>query len=84
MYNGERTAKRASSITGAGKWGKYMSKNEIRTLLNTIHKNQFKTDLRPNGRPETIKFLEENIGRTLFEIYHSKIFVDPPPRVTEI
>ena len=37
-----------------------------------------------NVRPETIKLLEENIGRTLFDINHSKIFFDPPPRVTEI
>ena len=35
-------------------------------------------------RPETIKLLEENIGRTLFDINHSKILFDPPPRVTEI
>ena len=28
--------------------------------------------------------LEENIGRTLFDINHSKIFFDPPPRVMEI
>ena len=35
-------------------------------------------------RPDTIKFLEENIGSTLFDINHSKIFFDPPPRVMEI
>ena len=35
-------------------------------------------------RPETIKLLEENIGRTLFDINHSKILYDPPPRVMEI
>ena len=37
-----------------------------------------------NIRPDTIKFLEENIGKTLFDINHSKIFLGPPPRVTEI
>ena len=35
-------------------------------------------------RPDTIKLLEENIGKTLYGIIHSKIFFDPPPRVTEI
>ena len=35
-------------------------------------------------RPETIKLLEENIGRTLDDINQSKIFYDPPPRVMEI
>ena len=37
-----------------------------------------------NVRPETIKLLEENIGRTVFDINHSKILYDPPPRVMEI
>ena len=37
-----------------------------------------------NVRPETIKFLEENIGRTLGDINQSKILYDPPPRVMEI
>ena len=37
-----------------------------------------------NVRPETIKLLEENIGRTLSDINHSKILCDPPPRVMEI
>ena len=34
-------------------------------------------------KPATINFLEENIGRTFFDIYHSKILFDPPPRVME-
>ena len=37
-----------------------------------------------NVRPETIKLLEENIGRTLDDINQSKILYEPPPRVTEI
>ena len=37
-----------------------------------------------NVRPDSIKLLEENIGRTLFDINHSNIFFDPPPRVMEI
>ena len=34
-------------------------------------------------RPETIKLLEKNIGRTLDDINQSKILYDTPPRVTE-
>ena len=37
-----------------------------------------------NVRPDTIKLLEENIGKTLLDINNSRIFLDPPPRVTEI
>ena len=37
-----------------------------------------------NVRPETIKLLEENIGKTLFDIHHSRILYDPPPRILEI
>ena len=37
-----------------------------------------------NVKPETIKLLEENIGRTLNDINQSKILYDPPPRVMEI
>ena len=37
-----------------------------------------------NVRPETIKLLEENTGRTLDDINQTKILYDPPPRVMEI
>ena len=37
-----------------------------------------------NVRPDTIKLLEENIGKTLFDINHSKVFFDPPPTVMKI
>ena len=37
-----------------------------------------------NVRPETIKLLEEIIGRTLDDINQSIILYDPPPRVMEI
>ena len=36
-----------------------------------------------NVRPETIKLLEENKGRTLNDINQSKILCDPPPRIIE-
>ena len=35
-------------------------------------------------RTDTIKLLEENIGRTLYDINHSKILFDPLPREIEI
>ena len=35
-------------------------------------------------RPDTIKLLEENIRKRLFDINHSKIFFDPTPRVMKI
>ena len=37
-----------------------------------------------NVRPENIKLLEENIGKRLSDINHSRILYDPPPRVMEI
>ena len=37
-----------------------------------------------NVRPETIKLLEENIGKTISDVNHSKILYDPPPKVMEI
>ena len=36
-----------------------------------------------NVRPETIKLLEENIGKTLSDINHSRILYDPHSRILE-
>ena len=81
IYNGAKTA---SSINGAGKTGQLCIKNKIRTLPNPYTKinSMWIKDL--NVRSETIKLLEENIGRRLDNIKESKILYDPPPRVMEI
>ena len=37
-----------------------------------------------NVKTETIKLLEENIGKTLSDINHSRILCDPHPRILEM
>ena len=58
-----------------------MKLEQFLTLYTKI-KSKWIKDL--NKRPETVKLLEENIGRTLDDINESKILCDPPPRVMEI
>ena len=48
----------------------------------TITNSKWIKDL--NLRPETINLLEENIGKTLSDVNHSRILYDPPPRILEI
>ena len=57
---------------------------KLEHFLTPCTKVKYKWNKDLNVRPETIKLLEENIGRTLSNINHSKIFCDPPPRVKEI
>ena len=53
-------------------------------VLNTHTHTNSKWIKDLNIRPETIKLLKENIGKTLSDINHRRILYDPPPRVMEI
>ena len=82
IYSREKTA---SSISGAGKTGQlHVKKIKLEYSLIPCTKINSKWIKDLNVRLDTIKSLEENIGRILFDINHSNIFLDSPPRVMKI
>ena len=61
-----------------------MKRMKLEHFLKTHTKINLKWIKDLNVRPETIKLLEENIGRTLDDTNQSKILYETPPRVMEI
>ena len=82
IYNGIKTI---SLTSGAGnKWSITCTRMKLEHFLTPYTKINSKWIKDLNVRPETIKLLEENRGKTLSDINHSRILYDPTPRVMQI
>ena len=61
-------------------WNATCKRMKLEPFLTPFTKQNSKWIKYLNARPETLKLLEENIGRTLDDINQKKILYEPPPR----
>ena len=81
IYNGENTV---SSTSGVGKTGQLCKSIKLEHSLTPYTKINTKWFKDLNIRHGTIKFPDENIGKTFLDMNHSDIFVDQSPKAKEI
>ena len=73
-----------SNTTIVENWTAMCKRKGLEYFLTPYTKTNSKWIKDLNVRLNAIKLSEENIERTVFDINHSKILYDPPPRVMEI
>ena len=79
IYSDEKTV---SSLSGIGKWTTPSKEIKLVSCLTSYTKINSKWIKDPNVRPDTLKILEKNISKTLFDINYYNI-IDLSPKSKE-